>query len=61
MHFEAVTKTNTTPTHYLARIRGGNGEIIFSSQKYTTKQSAIHACEIVKANAASAKIYEVTE
>jgi uncharacterized protein YegP (UPF0339 family) len=40
-----------------ARIKGGNNEIMFSSQVYTTKQSAIHACEVVKANAASATIY----
>jgi len=42
---------------WFARIRGGNNEIMFSSQVYTTKQSAIHACEVVKANAAAAPIY----
>jgi uncharacterized protein YegP (UPF0339 family) len=42
---------------WFARIKGGNNEIMFSSQVYTTKQSAIHACEVVKANAATAKIY----
>jgi uncharacterized protein YegP (UPF0339 family) len=61
MHFEVVTKKTTNGTHYHARIKGGNGEIIFSSQNYVAKQSATHACEVVKANAASAKIYEVTE
>lgn len=42
---------------YFARIRGGNNEIMFSSQVYTTKASARHACEVVKASAASATIY----
>jgi hypothetical protein len=29
MHFEVVTKKTTNGTHYHARIKGGNGEIIF--------------------------------
>jgi uncharacterized protein YegP (UPF0339 family) len=62
MHFEVVTKeSGGIATHYHARIKGGNGEIIFSSQNYTAKESAKHACEIVKAQAASAAMYEVTE
>jgi len=61
MHFEVVTKRFANPVHYLARIKGGNGETVFSSQKYTTKESAKHACEIVKAQAASSQIYEVAE
>jgi uncharacterized protein YegP (UPF0339 family) len=61
MYFEVVTKKTTNGTHYHARIRGGNNETIFSSQIYTSKQSAIHACEVVKLDASSAKIYEVTE
>jgi uncharacterized protein YegP (UPF0339 family) len=59
MHFEVVTKRTTNGTLYHARIKGGNGEIIFSSQNYTANESAKHACEIVKAQAASAQIYEV--
>ena len=61
MKFEVVTKQFAVPVHYLARIKGGNGEIMFSSQKYTTKASAKNACEVVKANAASSSIVEVTE
>jgi uncharacterized protein YegP (UPF0339 family) len=61
MKFEVVTKLYASPVHYLARIKGGNGEIIFSSQKYAAKESAKHACEVVKANAASSPIVEVTE
>ena len=59
MHFEVVTKKTTNGTLYHARIVGGNNEIIFASQNYTAKASAKHACEVVKANAASAQIYEV--
>jgi uncharacterized protein YegP (UPF0339 family) len=61
MYFEVVTKKSGGSTHYHARIRGGNNETIFSSQIYYTKQSAIHACEVVKANAKTAQIREVTE
>jgi uncharacterized protein YegP (UPF0339 family) len=61
MKFEVVTKMFASPVHYIARIKGGNGEIVFSSQKYTSKESAKHACEIVKANASSTSITEVTE
>jgi uncharacterized protein YegP (UPF0339 family) len=59
--FQVVTKKTSTGTHYHARIKGGNGEIIFSSQNYTAKESARRACETVKANASSAPIVEVTE
>jgi len=59
MHFEVVTKKTTNGTRYHARIKGGNGEIIFSSQNYSAKQSATHACEVVQAQAGTAKIYEV--
>jgi uncharacterized protein YegP (UPF0339 family) len=61
MYFEVVTKRSGTATHYHARIRGGNNETIFSSQIYYAKQSAIHACEVVKGNAKGAEIREVTE
>lgn len=42
---------------WFARIRGGNNEIIFSSQVYNAKASARHACEVVKANAYAATIH----
>jgi uncharacterized protein YegP (UPF0339 family) len=61
MRFEVVTKGAGTSKLYHARIKGGNGEIIFSSQNYTAKESAKKACETVKANASSASIVEVTE
>jgi uncharacterized protein YegP (UPF0339 family) len=61
MYFEVITKGSGTSKHYHARIKGSNGEIIFSSQNYQAKESAKHACEVVKAQAADAKIYEVIE
>jgi uncharacterized protein YegP (UPF0339 family) len=61
MTFQVVTKVTSTGNHYHARIKGGNGEIIFSSQNYTAKESAKRACETVKANASNASIVEVTE
>jgi uncharacterized protein YegP (UPF0339 family) len=54
MYFEIVSASGG----YRARIRGGNHEIIFVTEVYTTKQSARHACEVVKNNAFSAPIYD---
>lgn len=54
MYFEIVSASGG----YRARIRGGNNEIMFVTEVYTTKASARHACEVVKANAFSAAIYE---
>lgn len=45
---------------YRARIYGGNGEQMFISEVYTTKQSAQHAINVVMANAASANVYDRT-
>lgn len=54
MYFEIVSASGG----YRARIRGGNNEIMFVTEVYTTKASARHACEVVKNNAYSATIYE---
>jgi uncharacterized protein YegP (UPF0339 family) len=53
MYFEILAASGGG---YFARIRGGNNEIMFSSQVYTTRASARHACEVVQASAASAPI-----
>jgi uncharacterized protein YegP (UPF0339 family) len=45
---------------YRARIVGGNGEQMFLSEVYTTKQSAQHAIQVVKAGAASANVHDRT-
>lgn len=45
---------------YRAQIVGGNGEKMFISEVYTSKQSAKHACEVVKANASTAPIVDET-
>lgn len=45
---------------FRARIYGGNGEQMFITEVYTTKQSAKHACEVVQAGAARAPIYDRT-
>ncbi len=54
MYFEIVSASGG----YRARIRGGNHEIMFVTEVYATKASARHACEVVKNNAYSAKIYD---
>ena len=55
MYFEVLPASGGG---WFARIRGGNNEIMFSSQVYTAKQSAIHACEVVKASAIGAAIFD---
>ncbi|HEX9966394.1 MAG TPA: DUF1508 domain-containing protein [Solirubrobacterales bacterium] len=54
MYFEIVSASGG----YRARIRGGNNEIMFTTEVYTTKASARHACEVVKSNAFTAPIYD---
>ncbi len=54
MYFEIVSASGG----YRARIRGGNHEIMFLTEVYASKASARHACEVVKANAYSATIYD---
>jgi uncharacterized protein YegP (UPF0339 family) len=45
---------------FRAKVVGGNGEPMFISEVYTTKQSAQHACQVVKVNATSAPIIDET-
>lgn len=54
MYFEIVSASGG----YRARIRGGNHEIMFTTEVYSTKASARHACEVVKNNALLATIYD---
>ena len=45
---------------FFVRIRGGNNETMFVSEVYTTKASARAAINVVKANAGSAPVYDLT-
>jgi uncharacterized protein YegP (UPF0339 family) len=56
MKFKIVTASGG----FRAKIVGGNGETMFVSEVYTVKQSAQHACDVVKANAASAVVDDET-
>lgn len=56
MYFEVVSASGG----YRARIRGGNNEIMFVSEVYTTKASAEHAINVVKNNAMLAPAYDRT-
>ncbi len=42
------------------RFRAPNGEIMFSSEAYTAKASAIHAIESIKNNAPGASVEDQT-
>lgn len=54
MYFELVK----TSAGWHARIKGGNHEIVFSTQVYTSKAGALNACQMVQNGAATASIYE---
>jgi uncharacterized protein YegP (UPF0339 family) len=56
MYFEIVRASGG----FRAHIKGGNNELIFLTEVYTTKQSAIHACQVVQAGARNATIYDRT-
>jgi uncharacterized protein YegP (UPF0339 family) len=56
MYFEIVTASGG----YRARIRGGNNEIMFVTEVYTSKSSAQNAINVVKAGAARAPVYDRT-
>jgi uncharacterized protein YegP (UPF0339 family) len=45
---------------YRARIYGGNHEQMFLSEVYTTKQAALNAINVVKANASTAPVQDRT-
>ena len=45
---------------YKFDLKAGNGEIIASSELYTTKSSAKNGIDSVKANAASAEVVDET-
>lgn len=40
------------------RLKGGNHEIIAIGESYTTKQSCLHAIELIKATTAVTPVYE---
>jgi uncharacterized protein YegP (UPF0339 family) len=56
MYFEIVSASGG----YRARIRGGNHEIMFTSEVYISKASAMNAIGVVKAGAANAPVYDRT-
>lgn len=45
---------------YRARAYGDNGEQMMISEVYTSKQSAKHAIDVIKAQAASARVNDET-
>jgi uncharacterized protein YegP (UPF0339 family) len=56
LYFEIVRASGG----YRGHIKSANHELVFWTQVYTTKQSANHACELVKVYAGSANIVDRT-
>lgn len=44
---------------YRWRLKAGNGEIVATSEGYTTRQSATHACERVRVISGSASVVQI--
>jgi uncharacterized protein len=45
---------------FIARFRASNGEIMLSSERYTTKQNAINAAVAIRQNAYPAVVFDET-
>lgn len=56
MYFEIVAASGG----YRAHIKGGNNELVFWTEVYTTKQSALNAINMVYNGANSAVYYDRT-
>jgi uncharacterized protein YegP (UPF0339 family) len=59
MYFQLVKNNRTGRWH--ARIRGDNHEIVFSTQTYDAKSSAVNAVAMVQSGAATAKTVETEQ
>jgi uncharacterized protein YegP (UPF0339 family) len=57
VRFEILRSTNG---RYFWHIKGGNGEVLASSQMYVSKQSAAHAIAVVKVGAPAAPVIDLT-
>ena len=58
MHF---TIMRSTDGQYYWKITGGNYETIAVSETYTSKASAQHAIEVVRAQAAKASVLDISD
>lgn len=58
MHFSIWQSTDG---QYYREAVGDDNETMAVSETYTTKTSAKHAIEVVQAEAASAKVFDITE
>lgn len=56
MHIRITTASGG----YRTKLYGDNNEQMFVSEVYASKQSAIYAANVVKAQAASATVYDYT-
>jgi uncharacterized protein YegP (UPF0339 family) len=56
MYYEIVRASGG----YRAHIKGGNNELMFWTEVYTTKESARHAIQVVAEKAATALLYDRT-
>ena len=56
LYFEIVRASGG----YRWRVKGGNHEIMASSEVYTTKDAAKRSVSVVKTNASTAKVYDET-
>lgn len=59
MYFDVLKDASAQPSYYFA-VKGDNNETVFRSETYTTKQSALNTIEMIKREAAEAKVFDET-
>jgi uncharacterized protein YegP (UPF0339 family) len=59
VYFDVLKDASAKPSYYFA-VKGDNNETVFRSETYTTKQSALNAIEMIRREAADAKVFDET-
>ncbi len=59
MYFDVLKDASANPSYYFA-VRGDNNETVIRSETYTTKQSALNTIEMIRREAADAKVFDET-
>ena len=54
----AIKRSNNA--QFFFEIKASNGQILCHSETYTTKQSAQHAIDIIKSEASTAEVIDLT-
>ena len=59
MYFDVFKDSSASPLYFF-EVKGDNNETVFRSDTYTAKQSALDTIEMIKREAADAKVFDET-